>query len=162
MTAVNQREETMRALLGVSASVLVFIAFSALAGPKEDALAIDQRWTKAFDSGDAAAIVALYDADARLHPTVSATRMDGRDAILGYFNRVFSAFPTRSVTFKNEAIREVGSGVIVNSGFYDLGSGLVVRATYSSKRPVASRSRSYRLVSGNGGNQDSRRTIQSS
>jgi hypothetical protein len=28
------------------------------------------------------------------------------------------------------------------------------------KRPVASRSRSYRLVSGNGGNQDSRRTIQ--
>jgi len=31
-----------------------------------------------------------------------------------------------------------------------------------SKRPVASRSRSYRLVSGNGGNQDSRRTIQSS
>jgi hypothetical protein len=37
-----------------------------------------------------------------------------------------------------------------------------VRATYSSKRPVASRSRSYRLVSGNGGNQDSRRTVQSS
>jgi hypothetical protein len=35
-----------------------------------------------------------------------------------------------------------------------------VRATYSSKRPVASRSRSYRLVSGNGGNHDSRRTIQ--
>jgi len=31
---------------------------------------------------------------------------------------------------------------------------------YSSERPVASRSRSYRLVSGNGGNQDSRRTIQ--
>ena len=28
------------------------------------------------------------------------------------------------------------------------------QATYSSKRPVASRSRSYRLVSGNGGNQD--------
>ena len=38
----------------------------------------------------------------------------------------------------------------------------IVRATYSSKRPVASRSRSYRLVSGNGGNQDSRRTVQSS
>src|SRR5947208_10968806 len=40
------------------------------------------------------------------------------------------------------------------------GSGLVVLATYSSKRPVASRSRSYRRLSGNGGNQDSRRTIQ--
>jgi hypothetical protein len=37
-----------------------------------------------------------------------------------------------------------------------------VRATYSSERPVASRSRSYRFVSGKGGNQDSRRTIQSS
>src|ERR1700735_5044825 len=35
-----------------------------------------------------------------------------------------------------------------------------VRATYFSKRPVASRSWSYRLVSGNGGNQDSRRTTQ--
>jgi hypothetical protein len=37
-----------------------------------------------------------------------------------------------------------------------------VRATYDSERPVASRLRSYRLVSGNGGNQDSRRTVQSS
>ena len=36
------------------------------------------------------------------------------------------------------------------------------RPTYSSRRPVASRSRSYRLSSGNGGNQDSRRTIQRS
>jgi hypothetical protein len=36
----------------------------------------------------------------------------------------------------------------------------IIRATYPSNRPVASRSRSYRLVSGNGGNQDSRRTIQ--
>ena len=34
------------------------------------------------------------------------------------------------------------------------------RATYSSKRPAGSRLRSYRLASGNGGNQDSRRTIQ--
>ena len=33
-------------------------------------------------------------------------------------------------------------------------------APYSSKPLLASRSRSYRLVSGNGGNQDSRRTIQ--
>ena len=33
---------------------------------------------------------------------------------------------------------------------------------YSSERPVASRSRSYRLVSGNGGSQDSRRMTQSS
>lgn len=38
----------------------------------------------------------------------------------------------------------------------------ILRATYSSKRLAASRSRSYRLVTGNGGNQDSRRTIQSS
>ncbi|PWJ82282.1 hypothetical protein C7441_10950 [Pseudaminobacter salicylatoxidans] len=36
------------------------------------------------------------------------------------------------------------------------------RATYSSKRLVASRSRSYRLASGNGGNHASRRTVQSS
>lgn len=33
---------------------------------------------------------------------------------------------------------------------------------YPSKRPVASRSRSYRLVSGKGGNQGSRRMVQSS
>jgi hypothetical protein len=35
-------------------------------------------------------------------------------------------------------------------------------ATGSSKRPVASRSRSYRRMSGNGGSQDSRRMVQSS
>lgn len=75
---------------------------------------------RAFNRGDAAAIVVLYDADARLHPTVSPTQMDGKEAIRGYFVQVFSAFPTRSVTFKDQAVREVGSNAIVNTGFYDL------------------------------------------
>jgi hypothetical protein len=42
---------------------------------------------------------------------------------------------------------------------YELGR-LALSGPPNSKRPVASRSRSYRLLSGNGGNQDSRRTIQ--
>ena len=50
-----------------------------------------------------------------------------------------------------------GFGSVLASEWVKLRS---VRATYSSKRPVASRSRSYRLVSGNGGNQDSRRMVQ--
>lgn len=37
-----------------------------------------------------------------------------------------------------------------------------VRATYSSERPVLSRSRSYCRATGNGGSQASRRTVQSS
>src|SRR6478736_1826095 len=49
-------------------------------------------------------------------------------------------------------------------GFIKYGSvkpgGLVPFAAYSSKRLAESRSRSYRLASGKGGSQDSRRTIQ--
>ena len=50
------------------------------------------------------------------------------------------------------------TGLVV--GALRTGCVLCVHATYSSKRLAASRLRSYRLVSGNGGNQDSRRTIQ--
>ena len=57
------------------------------------------------------------------------------------------------------AIRPTSETVIGRSPSPRNGA-FTVRATYASKRPVASRSRSYRLVSGNGGNQDSRRMIQ--
>ncbi len=57
------------------------------------------------------------------------------------------------------AVHEREHGARLRLGEAGAAGGL---ATYSSERPVASRSRSYRLVTGNGGNQDSRRTVQSS
>lgn len=39
---------------------------------------------------------------------------------------------------------------------------IALHALYSSDRPDPSRSRSYRLFTGNAGSQDSRRTVQSS
>ncbi len=50
-------------------------------------------------------------------------------------------------------VAQAGAGE--GGGRGDRGGGLAL-----SDRPVGSRSRSYRLLSGNGGNQDLRRTVQ--
>ena len=53
-------------------------------------------------------------------------------------------------------------GVCLSSQTLDLTPQAANGTIYSSVRPVFSRSCSYRLASGKGGNQDSRRTVQSS
>jgi ketosteroid isomerase-like protein len=59
---MSAREKKMRAL--VSLVALLGLLSSANAGPKEDALAVLDKWTKAFAASDVDGIVKLYAPDA--------------------------------------------------------------------------------------------------
>ena len=75
----------MTRLLIVLAIVAVF-PFAALAGSDEDAIrAALAKWEAAYNSGDGAAVAALYTEDAAVFPP-GGSRTDGREAIAGLWN----------------------------------------------------------------------------
>lgn len=67
-------------------AIVVAFPLAAFAGPDEDAVrAADAKWEKAYKSGDAAAVAALYTEDAAVFPP-GGSRTDGREAIAGMWN----------------------------------------------------------------------------
>jgi uncharacterized protein (TIGR02246 family) len=61
------------------------LSSAATAGPKEEALQILERWTKAFGDSDVDGIVKLYAADTLFMGTGSKTLVVNREAIRSYF-----------------------------------------------------------------------------
>ena len=74
----------MRAFLA-AIPMTALLSCSAVAGPKEDALAVLDKWTKAFAASDVDAIVALYAPDALFMGTGSKTVVTDTAAIRKYF-----------------------------------------------------------------------------
>ena len=59
-----------------------------VAGPKEDAHAVIQRWSAAYTANDPEAVVKNYRPDAVLLGTVSPVLSEGTEAIRKYFSRL--------------------------------------------------------------------------
>jgi len=59
-----------------------------IAGPKEDAHAVIQRWSAAYTANDPEAVVKNYRPDAVLLGTVSPILSEGTEAIRKYFSRL--------------------------------------------------------------------------
>jgi uncharacterized protein (TIGR02246 family) len=76
----------MRALL-IAATLFVSLCSTATAGPKEDALQVLERWTKAFSDSDVDSIVKLYAADTTFLGTGSKTVVVKSDEIRKYFEQ---------------------------------------------------------------------------
>ena len=74
----------MRALLSV-AILLVALLSSAVAGPKEDALQVLDRWAKAFTDSDVDAIVKLHAPDALFMGTASKAVVTQTEGVRAYF-----------------------------------------------------------------------------
>lgn len=76
----------MRTLL-IAATLFVSLCSTATAGPKEDALQVLERWTKAFSDSDVDGIVKLYAADTTFLGTGSKTVVVKSDEIRKYFEQ---------------------------------------------------------------------------
>ena len=74
----------MRALL-LAVTLLASLASTAMAGPKEDALAVVEKWAKAFNQSDVDGIVKLYAPDALFMGTGSKTVVIKPEEIRSYF-----------------------------------------------------------------------------
>ena len=74
--------------LGLLVSTLVVVkSITAFAGPAEDASAVIDCWTRAFNANDVDALVQLYAPDGILVGTQSVAFLKGREAVRTYFSR---------------------------------------------------------------------------
>ena len=91
--------------LKVLCLLLGFLCCSAIAGPKDDAVQVIERWAKAFTAADVETIVSLYAPDAVFMGTVSKTIVTTPEGIRKYFEvallgkrRFVASFVQSSVT----------------------------------------------------------------
>src|SRR3954463_16033035 len=87
-------------LIFVAIAFVISLYATAIAGPKEDALQVLEKWAKAFTDSDVDAIVKLHAPDALFMGTASKTVVVQTEGIRAYFenallnNRPRSAKPT--------------------------------------------------------------------
>jgi len=87
------------------------------AGTKDDVSAATQAWIEAMNSRDPERVVALYETDAVLWGTVSATIRDTPSSIRDYFNFLPTASPEYKGVLGEQRVRVYGD-MAVNSGTY--------------------------------------------
>ena len=75
------------------------------------------KWTEVFADDNPETILTLYDDEAVLWGTLSSTRLSGKKAIFGYFDKAFKALPGHKVTFGDQMIRIYGD-IAINTGYY--------------------------------------------
>ena len=117
MHSLSRRSVIRGSSRTVLAVFFVFAPMVAIAGPAEDANAVVERWSVAFNSNDPEAIAKIYTSDAILLGTVSPIISEGTDAIVKYFT------PTKGTGNKNKLGDRrtivLGDNAAVVTGFYE-------------------------------------------
>jgi uncharacterized protein (TIGR02246 family) len=98
--------------------IAVFLAlpFNALAGPKEEALQIVEKWTKAFTESDVDGIVKLYAPDALFFGTGSKTLVTKPEGIRKYFEQGLLNNRPRSATVGDHSVTMLSETAVVVTG----------------------------------------------
>lgn len=96
--------------------LLALMCTSVSAAPRDDALAVIDRWAAAFAASDVAAIVALHAPDATFVGTSSTSVLTGHDAIRGYFERALLVDRPRGAALGERAATVVSPREVVVTG----------------------------------------------
>ena len=121
--------------------ILVAIAFLAslcpavFAGPREDALQLVEKWTRAFTESDVDGIVRLYAPDALFLGTGSKTLVTKPDDIRKYFEAALLSNRPRGATVGEHAVMVLSDTAVVVTGM-DTVTGTKDGATFSAKGRV--------------------------
>jgi len=96
----------------------VFLAFpfNAIAGPKEEALQIVEKWTKAFTESDVDGIVKLYAPDALFLGTGSKTVVTKPEEIRTYFEQALLRNRPRGAKVGDHSVMVLSDTVVVVTG----------------------------------------------
>jgi uncharacterized protein (TIGR02246 family) len=111
---MSAREKKMRAL--ASLVVLLGLLSAANAGPKEDALAVLDKWTKAFAASDVDGIVKLYAPDALFVGTSSKAVVVEPEGIRSYFENALLTNRPRGATLNDYAAMVLSDTAVVITG----------------------------------------------
>src|SRR5437867_13440796 len=105
----------MRELL-VAVALITSLCSTAIAGPKEEALQILEKWTKAFTDSDVDGIVKLYAPDALFLGTVSKTVVTSPEEIRKYFEQALLSNKPRGAKVGDHSVMVVSDTVVVVTG----------------------------------------------
>lgn len=108
----------MRELLVVvlAFALIASVCSTAIAGPKEDALQVIEKWTKAFTDSDVDGIVKLYAPDALFLGTGSKTVVTRPEEIRKYFEQALLSNRPRGAKVGDHSVMVVSDTVVVVTG----------------------------------------------
>ena len=108
----------MRELLRVvlAFAVITSLCSTAIAGPKEDALQVVEKWTKAFTDSDVDGIVKLYAPDALFLGTGSKAVVTRPEEIRKYFEQALLSNRPRGAKVGDHSAMVVSDTVVVVTG----------------------------------------------
>ncbi len=105
----------MRELL-IAVAVITSLCSTAIAGPKEEALQVLEKWTKAFTESDVDGIVKLYAPDALFLGTGSKTVVVKPEEIRKYFEQALLNNRPRGATLGNHSAMVLSDTAVVVTG----------------------------------------------
>lgn len=100
--------------------IVVGLAIESRAGPIEDVAQIAGPRGKVFEEGTAEAYAAAFTDSAVLTSSLSAFRIEGREAIRAYFAELFQQYPGRRVFARQPTARAYGDDLVVQNGYFVL------------------------------------------
>lgn len=101
----------------VSIVLILISPAAALAGPREEANAVIDRWSAAYSSNDPEEVVKNYRPDAILLGTASPVMAEGTDAIRAYFAPLKGSGNTNTVGERRTLV--LSDNAVVVTGFYE-------------------------------------------
>jgi uncharacterized protein (TIGR02246 family) len=125
----------MRKSLLAGFALCASVCSSAVAGPKEDALQVLDKWTKAFSASDVDGIVKLYAADALFIGTQSKTVVVKPEEIRRYFEQALLNNRPRGATLGAYSAMVLSDTAVVVTGL-DTVSGVRDGAQFSNNGRV--------------------------
>jgi uncharacterized protein (TIGR02246 family) len=124
----------MRKLL-VAVPLFISLCSTAIAGPKEEALQVLERWTKAFSDSDVDGVVKLYAADTSFMGTGSKTLVTSTNEIRSYFEQALLQNRPRGAKLGDHSVVVLSDTVVLVTGM-DTVTGVRDGQPYSSNGRV--------------------------
>jgi len=106
-----------RSVVALSVLILMSAAFEASAGPVEEVSQISAARAQALQDGNADAYAAAYADNAVFHSALAPFRIEGREAIRGYFAGLFQQFPKRRILSRQPIIRAYNDDLVIQDTY---------------------------------------------
>ena len=114
-----------------AAALLLFLSSPSIAGPKEEALQVLEKWAKAFTESDVDGIVKLHALDALFMGTASKSVVTQTSGIRAYFENALLNNRPRSAKLTDFKALELSDSAVAVSGL-DLLTGVRDGNTFSA------------------------------
>lgn len=96
--------------------VLLTCSLSANAGPREDALAVVEKWSKAFAEADVDGITSLYSSTPLFFGTLDKTLTTQTPDVRKYFERALLSGRPRTAALREHSVAVISDTVVVIAG----------------------------------------------